>query len=241
MSKKIILACMCVLTLGACKKDYQKLATEFERALPDTVEVLAEQINEIDHFVYYKNKNNTELIRYNLETESKEDIKPTLEDGESIYGIYMGKENISFLKHDISEYGSSTSTLLLYNLKTQKFKEIESFFGADPVDAYADEKDKTITGFIGMKYAPTVKYVYDFDGNKISEEAEQVEAFNPDDILEDVSVASTQRQQETPLQEFRCRKCGQRVAARNTIEADIKARYGCEPAGSSHSWDYIQF
>ena len=132
---------MCVLTLGACKKDYQKLATEFERALPDTVEVLAEQINEIDHFVYYKNKNNTELIRYNLETESKEDIKPTLEDGESIYGIYMGKENISFLKHDISEYGSSTSTLLLYNLKTQKFKEIESFFGADPVDAYADEKE----------------------------------------------------------------------------------------------------
>ena len=81
----------------------------------------------------------------------------------------------------------------------------------------------------------------DIMGNKISEEAEQVEAFNPDDILEDVSVASTQRQQETPLQEFRCRKCGQRVAARNTIEADIKARYGCEPAGSSHSWDYIQF
>ena len=155
--------------------------------------------------------------------------------------FYVTVNYISFLKHDISEYGSSTSTLLLYNLKTQKFKEIESFFGADPVDAYADEKDKTITGFIGMKYAPTVKYVYDFDGNKISEEAEQVEAFNPDDILEDVSVASTQRQQETPLQEFRCRKCGQRVAARNTIEADIKARYGCEPAGSSHSWDYIQF
>ena len=49
---------------------------------------------------------------------------------------------------------------------SKNFKEIESFFGADPVDAYADEKDKTITGFIGMKYAPTVKYVYDFDGNK---------------------------------------------------------------------------
>lgn len=149
MSKKIILACMCVLTLGACKKDYQKLATEFERALPDTVEVLAEQINEIDHFVYYKNKNNTELIRYNLETESKEDIKPTLEDGESIYGIYMGKENISFLKHDISEYGSSTSTLLLYNLKTQKFKEIESFLVQTQLMRMQTKRTKRLRGLLG--------------------------------------------------------------------------------------------
>ena len=185
MSKKIILACMCVLALGACKKDYQKLATEFERALPDTVEVLAEQINEIDRFVYYKNKSNTELIRYDLETKKSKDIKPELEDGESIYGIYMGKENIAFLKHDNSENGSTFSMLLTYNLKTQKFKEIESFYGAEPIDAFADEKDRTITGYIWMKMAPTVKYVYDFDGNKISEEAEPVEEFNPDDMLED--------------------------------------------------------
>ena len=39
MSKKIILACMFIMALGSCKKDYQKLATEFERALPDTVQV----------------------------------------------------------------------------------------------------------------------------------------------------------------------------------------------------------
>ena len=243
MSKKIILACMCVLALGACKKDCQKLATEFERALPDTVEVLAEQINEIDHFVYYKNKSNTELIRYDLETKKSKDIKPELEDGESIYGIYMGKENIAFLKHDNSENGSTFSMLLTYNLKTQKFKEIESFYGAEPIDAFADEKDRTITGYIWMKMAPTVKYVYDFDGNKISEEAEPVEEFNPDDMLEDLSIESDYQHQveEKPLQEYRCRKCGQRVAARNEIEAGIKARYGCEPAGSSHSWDYIQF
>ena len=61
MSKKIILACMCIVALGSCKKDYQKLATEFERALPDTLEVLTEQINEVDHYIYFKNKSNTDL------------------------------------------------------------------------------------------------------------------------------------------------------------------------------------
>lgn len=243
MSKIIILACMCIMALGSCKKDYQKLATEFERALPDSIEVLTEQINEVDHLIYFKNKNNTELVCYDLETETKKIIAPELEDGEGIYGIYMGKDNIAFLKHDHSEEGSTFSMLLTYNLKTQKFKEVESFYGAEPIDAFADEKDKTITGYIWMKMAPTVKYVYDFDGNKITEEVEQVEAFNPDDMLEDVSTKSDYQHptEEKPLQEFRCRKCGKRVAARNEIEAGVKARYGCEPAGSSHSWDYIQF
>ena len=83
MSKKIILACMCVLALSSCKKDYQKLATEFERALPDTLEVLTEQINEVDHYIYYKSKNNTELIRYDLDKESKESVSPKLDKGES--------------------------------------------------------------------------------------------------------------------------------------------------------------
>ena len=239
MSKKIILACMCIVALGSCKKDYQKLATEFERALPDTLEVLTEQINEVDHCIYFKNKSNTELIRYDLDKEIRESVKPELSDGETVYGIYMGNENITFLKRN----GGLGSSFVIYNLKTQKFKDVAEFYGADNNDAFVNENDKQVIGYIQGRYGDRTKFVYDFDGNKISEEAEPVEEFNPDDMLEDLSIESDYQHQveEKPLQEYRCRKCGQRVAARNEIEAGIKARYGCEPAGSSHSWDYIQF
>lgn len=49
-----------IIAIIGCKKDYHQLAIEFERALPDTMVVLSEQINEIDHFVFYKNNSNTE-------------------------------------------------------------------------------------------------------------------------------------------------------------------------------------
>lgn len=168
MKKSIILACLCALSLGSCKKDYYKLATEFERALPDTLVVLTEQINELDHHIYYKNKGNTELIRYDLDKETKESIKPELSSGESIYGIYAGKENFTILKHS-----SMASELLTYNLKTQKFKEVESFWGTENNDAFADENEKTVTGYVGLNGGPTTKYVYDFDGNLVSQEEEE--------------------------------------------------------------------
>lgn len=90
-------------------------------------------------------------------------------------------------------------------------------------------------------FQPPHSFVYDFDGNKITEE----EMPNNEEETEDMSINSSSNEgyqkHEKPLQEFRCKKCGQRVAARNTIEAGVKALHGCEPAGSSHAWDYIQF
>lgn len=171
MSKKIILACMCIMALSSCKKDYQKLATEFERALPDSMEVLTEQINEVDHFIYYKNKNNTELIRYDLDKESKESVSPKLDKGERIYGIFAGKENIAFLKND----NSLSSMIVFYNLKTQKFTDGQEFYsyGGDNNIAYANEADSTITGYIEDRYGGKDIFVYNFDGKLIKQETEE--------------------------------------------------------------------
>lgn len=223
-----------IIAIIGCKKDYHQLAIEFERALPDTMVVLSEQINEIDHFVFYKNKSNTELYRYNLETKTKDIIQPELDDFEVISGIYMGKENIIFLKSD----GGNLVLFMIYNLKTQKFKE-----GDYLMEPVVDETDKTIKGYMEYRnnFQPPHSFVYDFDGNKISEEEMQ----NDEEETEYESMNSSSNEgyqkHEKPLQEFRCKKCGQRVAARNTIEAGIEALHGCEPAGSSHSWDYIQY
>lgn len=130
-----------IIAFIGCKKDYHQLAIEFERALPDTMVVLSEQINEIDHFVFYKNKSNTVLYRYNLETKTTDIIKPELDDFDSISGIYMGKENIIFLKSD----GGNVVLFMIYNLKTQKFKE-----GDYLMDPVVDETDKTIKGLYGI-------------------------------------------------------------------------------------------
>ena len=127
---------------------------------------------------------------------------------------------------------------MIYNLKTQKFKE-----GDYLMEPVVDETDKTIKGYMEYRnnYQPPHSFVYDFDGNKISEEEMQ----NDEEETEYESMNSSSNEgyqkHEKPLQEFRCKKCGQRVAARNTIEAGIKALHGCEPAGNSHSWDYIQY
>ena len=201
MSKKIFLACMCVLTLSSCKKDYQKLATEFERALPDSMEVLTEQINEVDHFIYYKSKNNTKLIRYDLDKESKESVSPKLDKGERIYGIFAGKENIAFLKDN----NSLSSMIVLYNLKTQKFTDGQEFYGygSDNNIAYANEADSTITGYIQDRYGGKEIFVYNFDGKLIKQETEE-------EPLGDLDVPS--------LKYWQCMYCGLVIKSSNKPE-----------------------
>ena len=44
---KVTFLIACIVAVCSCKKDYQKLATEFERQLPDTIVVVKEQINDI--------------------------------------------------------------------------------------------------------------------------------------------------------------------------------------------------
>lgn len=179
--KSALILIACIVSLCACKKDYRKLATEFERRLPDTCVVVKEQINDIDHVVYYKDKSNTYLVRHDLEDNTEESIKPPLEEGQAVCGIYLGKDNIAMLVKDAEDW----YYFWFYNLKTLKFKNIDgSFYGAS-----ADETNKTLTG--NMDYyrgAGTMQFVYDFDGKEVSsndissEEAEEQES-QTDDIL----------------------------------------------------------
>lgn len=223
MNKKIILACMCIMAFCSCKKDYQKLAIEFERALPDTMQVLTEQINEIDHFIYYKNKANTMLIRYNLDNETNEVIKPELSKGEVVYGIYLGKENIVLLKRNYE----ISSTIVLYNLKTLKFSEGHEFYGGDNNNAFANENEKTITGYIQDRYGGKEKFVYDFDGNLILQE----EAEEP---IGDLNVPN--------MKYWQCMYCGLVIKSSNKPEDkqnDCPKREHSYLMYTPHVWQYI--
>lgn len=93
---KVIFLIACIVAVCSCKKDYQKLGTEFERQLPDTIVVVKEQINDIDHHVYFKDKNNDYLVRYNLDDNMEESIKPNLEDGEYIQGYLFRERKYCF-------------------------------------------------------------------------------------------------------------------------------------------------
>jgi hypothetical protein len=81
----------------------------------------------------------------------------------------MGNENITFLKRN----GGLGSSFVIYNLKTQKFKDVAEFYGADNNDAFVNENDKQVIGYIQGRYGDRTKFVYDFDGKKISEEEEE--------------------------------------------------------------------
>ena len=165
MSKKIFLACMCIMALGSCKKDYQKLATEFERALPDTVQVVLEQINEIDQLVYFVKGG--ELYRHDLDKNKDEEIKPQLGEGESICNIFVGKENIAFL---IFTNDYVNTKFLTYNLKTQKFKDVALFSGNIHNDVEVEPSDSTISGFLASNVESYTRIFFDYDGNKVREE-----------------------------------------------------------------------
>lgn len=159
----------CLTLVCSCKKDYNKLATEFERQLPESCEVVYEQINDVDHYVYYKDKSDTLLTRHNLDDMTEETIKPKLDKEQHVCGIYLGKNNIAFLVNDGEDYDSYITwySFWFYNLKTLKFKNIEGSFE----DAFANEAAKTFTGYMEFARGKSkVKYVYDFDGKPISEE-----------------------------------------------------------------------
>lgn len=165
MSKKIILVCMCILALGSCKKDYQKLATEFERALPDTAQVVLEQINDIDHLVYFVRGG--ELYRYNLDNSREEAVKPQLGEDESVCSVLVGKENIAFLIFTGNYINTKFQT---YNLKTQKFKDVALFAGTIHNDVEVEPSDSTVSGCLASNVESYTRIFFDYDGNKIREE-----------------------------------------------------------------------
>lgn len=154
-------------------KEYKKMALEFERSLPSSMDFLIEQINDIDHYVYYKKSDNSRLIKYDLKTGVKETITPNILKGQQLVGIYAGNENIMFVVQN--EYKDDYYTWL-YNLRTMRFKEFDVTGGCGHiVNVDFDEINKLV--YLKVYYrapnykslGPTVLHKYNFDGQKISE------------------------------------------------------------------------
>lgn len=173
----MIVAIVCATSMMvSCKKDYQKLSTEFIRNLPDSCELLVQVDNEAEHLVYYKGASIDLFFCYNAETEKSESIVIPAVDGYDapISIIGAGKENIMVGHNASIEDGDLPKAYVqLYNLKTQGFKEFTicnwydidegtkqlSCFSYD-VDRYGDGKRTTD--------------IYDFDGNLLSKKDVEV-------------------------------------------------------------------
>ena len=117
------------ILMFSCKKDYQKLSTEFIRNLPDTCMLLVQEENESEHLVYYKGQSIGVFFCYNVETEKSKTIAiPDVEGYDApVTIIGAGKENIMIGHNgnvDDSDDGDLPQAYVqLYNLKTQKFKQ----------------------------------------------------------------------------------------------------------------------
>jgi len=179
MRKIILLIVAIVCATGmivSCKKDYQKLSTEFIRNLPDSCELLVQVENEVEHLVYYKGQSIDVFFCYNAETEKSESIViPTVDGYDAPISIIgAGKENI-MVGHNatIEDSDLPSAYVQLYDLKTQGFKKFTtcnwydvdegtkqlSCFSYD-VDRYGDGKRTTD--------------IYDFDGNLLSKKDVEV-------------------------------------------------------------------
>ena len=221
MNKKIAkstLIALCAMYLCACTKDYQKLAIEFERDLPDSVQVLVEQINNIDHLIYYVKAN--ELYRHDLDKNTDEIVKPQLDEDDDVYGIYVGKENIAFLS--FADIWMNTR-FQVYNLKTQKFKDITKFAGTYYNDVIIEQKDSTISGYRLANVESYTRVYYDYDGNIAREEEEDDPNLGDFDVPSQPTYYQQPVQRQEPLQEFVCKNCGKRIYATSKSEASSKA------------------
>lgn len=179
MSKKVLAIgfVLCVtFVMVSCKKDYQKLSTEFIQQLPDTSTLLVQVENESEHLVYYMGTSLDYIFCFNAETGRTETIEIPDVDGydapTSILGV--GKENIMIGNYAVSnDSGLTQAFVQLYNLKTKKFKNFIAcnWYDIDEgtsqiscltydVDRYGDGKCTT--------------EIYDFDGNLLSKKEAKV-------------------------------------------------------------------
>ena len=179
-SLSLIVAVMCATCwMVSCKKDYQKLSTEFIRNMPDTCVLLAQVENEAEHLVYYEGQNIGVFFRYNAEIEKTETIEiPTVNDYDAPVSIIgAGKEGIMIghnaAADDADDPDLPQAYVQFYDFKTQRFKkfvtcnwyEVDegtkqlSCFSYD-VDRYGDGKRTTD--------------IYDFDGNLLSKKDVEV-------------------------------------------------------------------
>lgn len=219
-SLSLIVAIVCATCwMVSCKKDYQKLSTEFIRNLPDTCVLLVQVENEAEHLVYYKGQSIDVFFCYNAETEKSESIViPRVDGYDALVSIIgAGKENIMIGHNATIEDGDLQKAYVqLYDLKTQGFKKFTicnwyeydegtkqlSCFSYD-VDRYGDGNRTTD--------------IYDFDGNLLSKK--DVEVCNFKEVPPGTLAARQQEKERQAAQHqaacmrveqtvYICRYCG---------------------------------
>ena len=122
------------LVISSCKKDYQKITTEFVRNLPDSCELLVQVDNNAEHLVYYKSQRKDAFYCYNAEKDLTETINVPREDlpdpkdigaGDHIILVgYNDKDGGEMLTNDDMFY--ARAMIMKYDIKTRKFQEFVS-------------------------------------------------------------------------------------------------------------------
>lgn len=173
----MIVAIVCATSMMvSCKKDYQKLSTEFIRNLPDSCELLVQVENEVEHLVYYKGQSIDVFFCYNAETEKSESIViPTVDGYDAPVSIIgAGKENIMVGHNANIEDGDLPKAYVqIYDLKTQGFKKFticnkyEYDEGTKQLSCYSYDVDRYGDG-------KCTTDIYDFDGNLLSKKDVEV-------------------------------------------------------------------
>lgn len=233
------------LAITSCKKNYQKLSTEFIRNLPDSCELLIQVENDIEHLVYYKEPRNDAFYCYNVETENKEVI--SVPEVEKSLGkpnaIGAGSDNIVIV---YMEYGSSfedTPTLfdhgcvLLYNLKTLSFKQL---LEANVCKADNGKKQLKCYNLNTDRYGDGTRTdeIYDYDGNLLSKtevELEQYEIVPTGTLAAREQARIVQEQQANRLSLWECLWCHQRIPSKGEPEKGICS--GIVP----HNWKRVSY
>ena len=250
MSKKIILACMCIVALGSCKKDYQKLAMDFVQSVSDSCDVLTQINSETEHLVYYMAKNGNEIYCRNIEQEKTDTLRPDISEGLEVREVIMGKANIMICA-DHADVDYQSAEIFLYNFNSRKFEKLGEF------DLYENNKEnKTIytSTTVDMPKLYTkilTARTYDYDGKLINEEETEMVP-RSDDYLEEADAQGLyqqQMQQRPAEQMFYCHVCRKRVMAYDALEATMKVgdcvRRPLPDRNNvvtyDHEWEYIQY
>ena len=220
------------LVLSSCKKDYQKMSTEFIRNLPDSCEFLIAIDNAAEHLVYYREPQTKSFFCYNVETESVEEINvPEAESPDCVpFTMGAGVDHILVAYSDIDNISSasfySDAQVQMYNLKTQTFNKLLECDGCvvdngkKQITCYTFETDRYGDG-------TRIDEVYDYDGKLLSKK--EVEVINDEEVPTGTLAA---REREAQQEEERA---NQRNNSFFNYNQSSRPHFYCELCGAEYS------
>lgn len=232
-----------IFGMVSCKKNYQKLSTEFIRNLPDSCEYLVQVDNGAEHLVYYKEPRNNAFFCYNVEAESVEEIKVPKAEFTDCVPIAMGAgtDHIIVAYSDVEDVSKATyysdACVQIYNLKTQSFKKLLECDGClvdnekNQLTCYTFETDRYGEGTRSDE-------IYDFDGKMLSKKDVELIDYEvvPDGTLaakEQARIAN--EQQANRLSLWECILCHERIPSKGKpAEGDCPRFFG-------HDWRRISY